>query len=213
MKVALPWDKLEKLQRPHKLGIFVGTLLVLGAAFYYGLFQPLQNDINTVNEEIDKVETEIKTLQFKSANLRNIEKRLKELEDDFREASKRLPEDQEIPGLMKLVAGQARLSNLEILFWRDVQEAAPSSDDIYTEISVSLGVEGFYRDVAQFFDLVAKLTRIVNINNITMNKLRLEEGEMLLTTNCTATTFRFLTEEEIAAAQKAAVAAGGKKRR
>jgi type IV pilus assembly protein PilO len=61
--------------------------------------------------------------------------------------------------------------------------------EFYAEIPVAINVKGGYHDMAMFFDRVARLSRIVNVKNITMG--REKEGEDLNTV-CTAVTYKFV---------------------
>jgi type IV pilus assembly protein PilO len=65
--------------------------------------------------------------------------------------------------------------------------------DFYAEIPVSIKVTGGYHNVAMFFDNVARLYRIVNIENIQMKS---EGRTHSLMTTCTAVTYRFVDQTE-----------------
>ena len=54
-------------------------------------------------------------------------------------------------------------------------------------------VTGSYHNVALFFDKLARLSRIVNIENI---KMTTAKGGNTLTTSCTAITYRFIETEQ-----------------
>ena len=86
--------------------------------------------------------------------------------------------------------------------------------DFYAEVPVSIAVDGTYHQVATFFDEVGHLSRIVNINQITMKEPVVGDAQVQVKVGCTATTFRYLDEaERAAAAEKAQAEADTKKRR
>ena len=57
---------------------------------------------------------------------------------------------------------------------------------------VALELEGEYHDVAKFFELIAKLPRIVNMGGITIGVARESQDGTVLKVSGTATTFRFV---------------------
>jgi len=68
--------------------------------------------------------------------------------------------------------------------------------DFYAEVPVEMAMKGTYAQFTEFFDRVGKLNRIVNVKDIGMKTPQVSEGRVLLSTGCTAVTFRFLSDEE-----------------
>ena len=75
---------------------------------------------------------------------------------------------------------------MEFLLFKPGKEV---SKGFYAEIPVNIEVEGGYHNLAMFFDKVSKLSRIVNVSNIKIQKMK-EPG--MLKATCVATTYRFL---------------------
>ena len=59
----------------------------------------------------------------------------------------------------------------------------------------NLKLVGSFHQTAMFFNAVADLSRIVNINNLTLGSPRTNGGVTTLSVDCLATTFRFLEEK------------------
>ena len=57
-------------------------------------------------------------------------------------------------------------------------------------------MRGTYHELAAFLDRVKRLDRIVNVADITLKKPRVDGDIVVLDASCTATTFRFLDEQE-----------------
>jgi Tfp pilus assembly protein PilO len=57
-------------------------------------------------------------------------------------------------------------------------------------------MRGTYHELAAFMDRVKRLDRIVNVADISLKKPRIEGEVVVLDASCTATTFRFLDEQE-----------------
>ncbi|MHB8941343.1 MAG: type 4a pilus biogenesis protein PilO, partial [Desulfobacteria bacterium] len=94
----------------------------------------------------------------------------------------------------------------------DFLRFAPSGEikkDFYAEIPVSISVNGDYHSFALFSDKVAHYPRIVNLSDITFSSPKPSgDNLVLVTVNCTATTYRFLEQQ---AAATGAAGQGNKK--
>jgi len=72
----------------------------------------------------------------------------------------------------------------------------PEPDTFYEEIPVRVTVQGGFHNTAIFFDKVAKLSRIVNIFDITMGEGKDVRGRgRLLNTSCVIKTYMFLEKK------------------
>jgi type IV pilus assembly protein PilO len=69
-------------------------------------------------------------------------------------------------------------------------------EHFYEEIPVKVSVSGPFHSTALFFDRVAKLPRIVNIEDITMGEGKDLKGQRVLTTSCTIKTYMFLDKTD-----------------
>lgn len=72
--------------------------------------------------------------------------------------------------------------------------------DYYADLPISIEVQGSYDDLAAFTSDIAKLSRIVTINNISIGKGT--QGRLRM--DATAMTYRYLDADEIAAKEAAA---------
>jgi type IV pilus assembly protein PilO len=71
--------------------------------------------------------------------------------------------------------------------------------NFYAEIPLKLEVTGPYHNVATFFDQVSRLSRIVNIGDVTMSEMKAAKTQadvVILKTGCTATTYKFIEAKE-----------------
>ena len=78
--------------------------------------------------------------------------------------------------------------------------------DFYAELPIAVKITGNYHDIGAFASDIAKLPRIVTLNNVTLTPA--PSGRMIL--DATTKTFRYLDEEEVDK-QKQAAKQGAKK--
>jgi type IV pilus assembly protein PilO len=85
--------------------------------------------------------------------------------------------------------------------------------DFYAELPISVRITGSYHDIGAFASDIAKLSRIVTLNNIGLAPVTAKGiAAGALTFDATARTFRYLDDSEIAAQRSTKKAAPGKKR-
>ena len=190
-------DKIEKLSRLYKILLCLGLFLILVGPFVYFSFLPKINKISVLEKEHSTLETRLATAKAKANQLKYYQDKLKEAEMEFKIVTKKLPEKKEIPALLSSISQSGRDAGLEFLLF---QPGPENIKDFYAEIPVSIKVTGNYHNVALFFDKVARLSRIVNIDDIKMVSAK---GNTDLITSCKAITYRFVeTKPEQASSSK-----------
>jgi type IV pilus assembly protein PilO len=121
--------------------------------------------------------------------LKTFQKKMEEAEVQFKTAMRQLPEKEEIPSLLTSISRSGQDVGLEFLLFEPKSEVRK---EFYAEIPVAMQVKGGFHDLAIFFDKVARLSRIVNLKNITMGR---DNETMALNTTCTAVTYKFVEPE------------------
>ncbi len=112
----------------------------------------------------------------------------------LKKALRELPNDREIPELLKRISSVARKVGLEIKKFQPLPEVVR---EYYAEVPVALEVAGSYHEVAMFFDRLSKLGRIVYVKNVEIKNPEEQGGKVFLDVVGTSVTFRFLSEDEI----------------
>jgi type IV pilus assembly protein PilO len=187
---------LEKiLDRPkgQKLGILVGLIILLSAAFYSFVYTPQADEVAKLNESIEAARNEKSIKQKRAANLPKLQQELGELDLRLKEAIAQLPSKKEIADLLSSVAAKAQESGLDINLFRPKPE---SYKDFYAEIPVDINIKGTFHNVIMFFDAIGRLTRLINIDNVGFKNPKVTGEQMVLEFTTTATTYRFLEEAE-----------------
>jgi type IV pilus assembly protein PilO len=189
--------KIGKLSKLYKILLCLGFFVVLVGPFVYFSFVPKISKINVLKKEHATLKTRLATAKAKGNQLKYYQDKLKDAEMEFKMVMKKLPETKEIPGLLSSVSQSGRDAGLEFLLFQPEPE---QNKDFYAEIPVSIKVTGNYHNVALFFDKVARLSRIVNIDDINMASI---QGNTDLITSCKAITYRFVeTKPEQASSSK-----------
>ena len=180
------FSKIENLSKIQRILIFSGVFALIIAIFIFALYKPKLEKIGKLKKELGTLEKKLVVAKKNAADLEKFKKMMQAAEVQFKTAMKALPEKEEIPSLLTSISRSGQDVGLEFL------EFTPKADvrkEFYAEIPVAMKVKGGYHDLAIFFDKVARLSRIVNIKNISMARAK---NSQELNTSCTAVTYKFV---------------------
>jgi type IV pilus assembly protein PilO len=191
MKTGALFEKVEKIKMPIRIAIFLGTIVLLAGLFLWLFYLPKSEEIAQTRDEITRLQQKLNQAIVRARALKKFEGEYAEVDAQFQEALKLLPNTKEIPSLLKSITQLGTDSQLEFLLFSPQRERP---QDFFMEIPVSIEVSGTYHNVAIFFDKVGQMERIVNILNVSM--VPQKERSTILTTRCDAVTYRFKGEAD-----------------
>jgi type IV pilus assembly protein PilO len=178
------------------IGLFVG---LLGAAAWFG-WRVQTEELAQKQKQESQLKEEWQGKKKQAVNLEAHRKQLVEIDQKFGALLKQLPNKTEMESLL-IDINQAGLGRgLQFVLFKPGGEARR---DFYAELPIQLKLTGNYHDLGAFSGDIAKLSRIVTLNDISL----VPEKAGVMTMDAVAKTFRYLDEGELAAAKKA----GGKK--
>jgi type IV pilus assembly protein PilO len=192
----------------QRLLVYSGTAVLLVLFYAFVFYLPRSAQILEKQENIRTLEEEKTKLQALLKDRANTKIAIQEVEGQFNRAKAQLPEEKEIPELLKQVSNLGRDSGLDVVLFRQKPEVFQA---LYAEVPVEMSVRGSYHQIALFFDKVRRLDRIVNISDTNMKNPQLVGGQMQVDAAFSATTYRFLNEEERERVAKEKEAAAKKK--
>ena len=185
-KIESFFEKIEKLTVVQRILIAVGLIVVIIAGFVWYFIWPKLGQITEYQAKLQKIEKQLDTAKRNAAALKKFQEKMKEAEAQFKTAMRALPEKEEIPSLLTSISKSGQDAGLEFLLFEPKPEVRK---EFYAEIPVAINVTGGYHDMAVFLDKVARLSRIVNVINISMGRTK---DSTDLNTSCTAVTYKFV---------------------
>ena len=186
-------DTILDLPEGQRRLIYGGIAAVVVSLYVFWFYLPRSQEIAEAQQKFQELDAERTKLQKTLANRENIEAEIADVEAAFNKAQTQLPEQKEIPELLRQVSNLGRDSGLEVLLFRQKPEQLR---DLYAEVPVQMSVRGGYHHIALFFDKVRRLDRIVNVADVSMREPRFTGSQVAVDASFSATTYRFLTEEE-----------------
>ena len=191
---------LSKLVRTSLVQKWAILALVAAILIGIGYILIIADKIAQVDEAIaaeEPLKQEFKEKLNKARNLDVYRKQLNDIEKRFADSLKQLPSKTEMEGLLSDVnqAGVNRGLGFELF----KPSATENMTEVYAELPVSIKVLGNYDDFGLFAADVAKLPRIVTLNDIkiTQNNMKIKGMEdKRLTMEVTANIYRYLDDQE-----------------
>ena len=189
-------EKIENLSKVQRIVISSVFFVLLVGTFIYFFYWPKFEKIGSLKLQLTKLEDQLKTAKRNAAGLKKFQAQMKEAEAKFNMAMKKLPEKEEIPSLLTSISDSGQAVGLDFLLF---EPKAEKKKEFYAEIPVAMSLQGDYHNLAVFFDQVARLNRIVNIENISISRGKKKgkkgtSSSERLTATCTAVTYKFIDE-------------------
>jgi len=189
IKIAPVFEKIGNLSMLKRIVVCLVTVLLLMSGYVYFVYMPRQDEMKLLESKLATLETTLASYKQKAATLEKYEKLMAEVQARFNLAMKALPDKKEIPSLLTEISRSGSEAGLEFLLF---QPKAEVQQEFYAEIPVAVKVQGGFHQLATFFDQVARLYRIVNIDDITIKSQKSSDG---LEASCNAVTYMFVEKK------------------
>ena len=180
-----------------KLTMLVGLFVALLVAGWWFLWSDQLAELEGKQKEEETLKQQYLDKKKQAVNLDLYIEQLAEIDRSFGALLKQLPNKSEIEALL-IEVNQAGLGRgLQFDLFRP---GAEQVKDFYAELPIAVKINGGYHDFGAFAADIAKLPRIVTLNNISI----VPGKDGVLALDATTKTFRYLDEEEVARQKKAA---------
>lgn len=180
-----------------KVTILVGVFAAILLAGWWFVWNDQFAELETKGREEETLKQQYLEKKRQAVNLELYVQQLAEIDRSFGALLKQLPDKSEIEALL-IEVNQAGLGRgLQFELFKPGQEQIK---DFYAELPISVKINGGYHDFGAFAADIAKLPRIVTLNNISIVPVK-DGGQ--LTLDAITKTFRYLDEEEVAKQRKA----------
>ena len=183
---------------PKNLLYIALCIAVVAGLWWFWLSSVNEELISEQNTEV-KLRADYRAKLVQAVNLEELKKQLVQVQQYVSQLEKQLPSKAEMDALLSDInqAGLGRSLQFELFRPGNV-----SVKEYYAELPIAVRVTGGYHDIGLFAADIANLSRIVTLNNISLEPVKDRDG--ILTMNCTAKTFRYLDQEEVAQQQNTA---------
>ncbi len=189
-----------------KAAVLVAILVALPVGGYFGLWQGQLEELEAGKQQETKHKEDYLNKKKQAINLDLHKQQLREIDTQFGALLKQLPNKSQMDALLVDInqAGLGRGLQFELF----KPAASEIVRDFYAELPIAVKVIGVYHDMGAFASDVGQLSRIVTLNDVTIEAGK--DGNLVM--DVTARTFRYLDDDEVSAQRKSAVAKKGAKK-
>jgi len=194
--MALSMDSVLKLSTQKKVLILVAILGIIAGLYLKAFFLPQRDELNIASGELSKLTKELNESRAITRDLQKFKDQVIKLNEELKNALTQLPNEKEIPEILKTISSLGKESNLEFTLFRPKPEVP---QQFYAQVPIELVALGSYHNVGIFFDKVSKLPRIINVVDFNMMRAKdikgRSETEILVKTSCMINTYRFIEKK------------------
>jgi len=182
-------EQFEKVPLKQRALVLAMLLVMIGVAFYYFLYMPKAAQITAGKNRLNTLTSEVQVLQTIEAKNKEYKRMIAELSSQLDQARLQLPGEREIPVLLEQIARFGQETGIEFISFRPSPEIPK---DFYNEVPMALAIRGPFHNIGLFLDKISHYPRIISVSNLAMSNPVVKEGYLMLTSTCTATTYRYV---------------------
>jgi type IV pilus assembly protein PilO len=157
---------------------------------------PQREEINFAKGELSKLNKELSESRAITRDLEKFKGEVEKLNEELKQALTQLPNEKEIPEILKNISSLGKESNLEFTLFRPKPE---EPQQFYAKVPIELVALGGYHNIGSFFDKVSKLPRIINVVDFNITRAKETKGksvpEIALRSSCMINTYRFIEKK------------------
>jgi type IV pilus assembly protein PilO len=191
-----------------KITILLGLFLAVLLAGWWFFWQEEIEALDVAQAKEASLREEYLGKKRQAVNLDLYLQQLDEIDKSFGTLLKQLPNRAEVDSLLVEVNQAGLGRGLQFELFKPAQEVVK---EFYAELPIAVKINGSYHDLGAFAADVAKLPRIVTLNNIAIVPAQGAGSAGRLAMDMEIKTFRYLDDEEMASRRQAGKAKGGNK--
>lgn len=159
-----------KLQKILAAVVFIGVVsyVYFGTTYLPFNYPVRKAAIEQAETELLKLETELEKARQMIGNLAKLEAEYEKLHEQWIAAQELLPEEKEIPELLRQVTTAGNKSGVTFARF-EPQGAVPR--DFYTDHPINVRVRGGYHQIGIFMSRLANMPRIVNVTRLSLTQV------------------------------------------
>ena len=182
-------EQITRLPAVARWGIIVGCAAMVALGYFLVVYRDSSARLEKLRAQEFELQRRLTEVRSVAANLHEFEEEIARLELKLSKVLRQLPDNKELEVLLTDISNLGKKSGIEIKSFKRKDEV---EHGFYAEVPIAIELEGGYHDVARFFDMLAKLPRIVNMGTLKMKVTDENLERTRLRVEGTAATYRFI---------------------
>lgn len=161
-------EKLKNLQWYFQLLLLVGVASVAYFLVYYFVTSETRAEIATLNEQVSQLQAKNEAARIATQRINEFRALFASKSLEYEDLKVLLPEQREITNVLQGLQDTARDSRMTVMRFSPKDD---TQQEMITAKGVEVEVHSNFNNLRAFFDKMAKLPRIVSIQNFRINQL------------------------------------------
>ena len=177
----------------QSLVIIIMSILLSVVGYWYFLI-PKQHDLDRLIRQESDLRTQVVQRANQVSALLIVRTQLDELSLRYESVLKQLPVESELANLLADINDIGVSNGLE---FQRIEWAPRIEHKLYYELPIQLKLTGTYEQIGAFSAQIAKLSRIVTLNDFKLNVIKQVDDNVILSLSVSARTYRFKSMGDI----------------
>jgi Tfp pilus assembly protein PilO len=177
---------MDNLSSKAQAGVVVGFLLVMAIVLYFAMFKGWYEQIDSLNRQITTVQAKINKGRAIQMRIDDFKRQIKEINERLEKLKQILPTKSEAG---KFYSNLNKMANENHVNITEIKASARKVNDVYIELPYSLKLKSKYHDIGHFFASLANYPKIINVKDMSMQKVKKGMGKYSVSVSCVASTF------------------------
>ena len=182
-------EQIARLPVAARWGLVLGCGVLVALGYFLVVYRDTSTRLEKMRAQEFELQRRLSEVRSVASNLHEFGEEIARLELKLSKVLRQLPDTKELEVLLTDISNVGKKSGIEIKSFKRKDEI---EHGFYAEVPIAIELEGEYHDVARFFDMLAKLPRIVNMGTLQMKVANESLEKTRLRVEGTATTFRFI---------------------
>lgn len=189
--MAIDAETIANLSPGRKLLLLLAIVALFIGGYWYAVYRGQASDISRLQRDLNKKQAKLNENEAIARNLPRFKEEAKKLNLQLARVVQELPNSREIPNLLQTISNIGSQNGLDVVYIKPQNDV---DKGFYAEVPISIKVKGGYHELGLFLDAVSKLSRIINVTDVTMGNAKEDElsGSIILDISALATTYRYI---------------------
>jgi type IV pilus assembly protein PilO len=181
-------EKFDELDKKKKIFLYISFFALIFLLYYYFFLSPVFLKIQNINRNIAAAKLQLNDNCMMTNRIQDFRKEKKQALKKLDKLEKVLPSKNKMPSLLADISEAGTDLGLEFILFQPEDEI---KKDIVMCLPINIRLTGSYFSLLDFLDKISSLQRLVNIDNIGME--RTEDDALLI--NFKASTYKFINND------------------
>jgi type IV pilus assembly protein PilO len=153
--------------------VIVVVAVAITAGLYFMVYKPIDDSNRADLQTLAQKNADLAQLRPYEGKLADLGRQIENLKQQLELQKRIVPDEKDAEAFITMVQREGTSAGIEI---RRYSSRAPAAHEFYTEVPYEVEIDGPYFAVLNFFERVAKLERIINVNNLLMASTKKPQG-------------------------------------